>query len=224
MKYLLYCVFQSPHRRRPKTLLGIGGQPVFLVKKNGLSAAVSRVSSSDLAPDLSRILAYEKVIECIHRQRGVIPLRYGSVFEQKSDIVGLLEERGQQYESLLRELEGWVEMGIRVLFKSAERGMPIAELSGAAYLAAQRNRYGKDDRVIAEQEMVIEKIHRLLSGLFVRTKTESSFIAGSPLLSLHFLVPRNSIRLFRMAFRGINLRNSAKLLLSGPWPPHNFVC
>ena len=223
MKYLLYCVFRNSSPWRPKTLPGVEAQPVFLVGKNGLSAAVSRISGSDPAPAVSRILAYHKVIESIHRRRAVIPLRYGSLLEQESQIVEYLEERRQQYEALLQELEGRVEMGIRVLFDKAECRMPVAEGSGAAYLAAQRDRYARDDRLAVEQEMVVEKTYSLLSGLFVRSKAESSLLAGSRLLSLHFLVPQKSVRLFRKAFRRLDPGQSVKLLLSGPWPAHNFV-
>ncbi len=223
MKYLLYGVIANPGPRRPKTLLGVGGQPVFLVGKDGLRAAVSRIPSADLAPAISRILAYEKVLESLHRRRAVIPLRYGSAFEKPSQILEFLEEHGQQYQALLRELEGCVEMGIRALFKKGERRRPTPELSGADYLAAQRDRYAKRDRLTVQQERIKKKIQKLLSGLFVRSKMESSSIAGRQLLSLHFLVPKKSLTLFRKAFQGIGVPNSAKLLLSGPWPPHNFV-
>lgn len=223
MKYLLYCLFHNPGHRKPKTLLGVGRQPVFLVGTNGLSAAVSRICGSDLVPAICRILDYERVIESLHRRRAVIPLRYGSVFEQESQILKFLEERAKQYDALLRELGGRVEMGIRVLFKNAERGMPVTELSGAAYLTAQRDRYAWDDRLTWEQEMVMEKTYSFLSGLFVHSKAESSFLAGSRLLSLHFLVPKKSLKLFQKAFLHMDLGQSAKLLLSGPWPPYNFV-
>lgn len=196
---------------------------MFLVGKNGLSAAVSRISGSDLVPAIPRILTYENVIECLHRRGAVIPLRYGSVFEKESQILKFLGQRAKRYEALLRELEGRVEMGIRVLFKNAGRGMPVTELSGAAYLAAQSDRYSRDDRLTREQERVVEKSVSSLSGLFVRSKAESSFPAGSRLLSLHFLVPKTSLELFRKAFLRIDSGRSTKLLLSGPWPPYNFV-
>ena len=223
MKYLLYCVFQNHGRRCRRILRGVGRRSVFLVGKNGLSAAVSRISDAELSPDIPRVLAYKSVIESIHHRGAVIPLRYGSVFEQESQIAELLEERGQHYAKLLRELEGRVEMGVRVLSKSAERGQPFLSLSGGAYMAAQREHYAQADEIGLEQEQISREIHRLLAGLFARSKTESGFLAGNPLLSLHFLVPKNSITPFRKVFQRMSQFPSARVLSSGPWPPYNFV-
>jgi hypothetical protein len=40
---------------------------------------------------------------------------------------------------------------------------------------------------------------------------------------LFFLVPRPAVDSFRLAFRQLTKSESARLLLSGPWPPYNFV-
>jgi hypothetical protein len=43
------------------------------------------------------------------------------------------------------------------------------------------------------------------------------------LLSLYFLVPGSAVESFRQAFRHLSATEPARLLLSGPWPPYNFV-
>ena len=223
MKYLLYCVFQNHGRQCRRRLGGVGRKSVFLVQSNGLSAAVSRISDRDLSPDIPRVMAYQSVIESVHRRGAVIPFRYGSVFEQESQIAELLEERGRHYKELLRELDGWVEMGVRVLSKSVERGQPFSSLAGVGYLAAQREHYTQADGIRLEQERISREIHRLLAGLFARSKTESGLLAGNPLLSLHFLVPKNSITPFRAVLQRMSHFPAARVLSSGPWPPYNFV-
>ena len=223
MKYLLYCVFQNHGRQCRRRLGGVGRKSVFLVQRNGLSAAVSSISDRDLSPDIPRVLAYQSVIESVHRRGAVIPFRYGSVFEQESQIAELLEERGRHYKELLRELDGCVEMGVRVLSKSVERGQPFPSLAGLAYLAAQREHYVQADRFRLEQERISRQIHRLLAGHFARSKTETGLLGGNRLLSLHFLVHKNSIIPFRKAFQQMSRFPAARVLSSGPWPPYNFV-
>jgi len=223
MKYLLYCVFPNPDLRWRRGLRGVGRRSVFLVERNGLSAAVSRISNADLSPDIPRVLAYQSVIESVHRWGAVIPFRYGSVFEQESQIAGLLEERGRLYAELLRKLDGWVEMGVRVLSQSVERGQPFSSLAGVAYLATQREHYAQADRICREQERISRQIHRLLVGHFARSKTETSFLGGNRLLSLYFLVHKNSILPFRKAFQRMSRLPAARVLTTGPWPPYNFV-
>ena len=76
---------------------------------------------------------------------------------------------------------------------------------------------------------VIEKIREPFAGLYVKCKVENhtprigNFALFTPLLSLYFLVPRESVEAFRKRFYSISVQKSPKLLLSGPWPPFNFI-
>jgi hypothetical protein len=48
-------------------------------------------------------------------------------------------------------------------------------------------------------------------------------IHGQPTVSLYFLVRQADLLLFRQSCAELLNSSSAKLLLSGPWPPYNFV-
>lgn len=224
VKYLLYCVLGGAGRRKPRLPRGVAGQRLFLVGNHRLSAAVSAVRGSDLAPTVSRVWEYEKALESIYRRQAVVPVRYGTVFEHKRQLIGLLQERGPKYEALLRRLEGCVEMGIRAFLpRRPRRRRPAADLSGAAYLTAQRERYAGEDRLALEQQIIAKRISGFLSGLFRRCKREFGFLAGRQCLSLHFLVPKKALRDFRKALASIEGSEEIEFFLSGPWPPFSFV-
>jgi hypothetical protein len=70
---------------------------------------------------------------------------------------------------------------------------------------------------------LVKELCDSLYGSFVRHKVEFPSSGRSRLLSLYFLVPRDSVGCFRRAARGLHRNESVKLLLSGPWPPYNFV-
>ena len=268
MRYLLYCIFRSPEYQEPGPIRGVDRQPVITVGKNGLSAAVSSVVQPVLTPDISRILAYKEVIESFHRDRTVIPMRFGSLFHEESEILRLLEERAEQYASLLNELEGCVEMGIRIIISDfglrprfqpgglpGRRGgayapegsgqSPIphptshipprkSPTSGRAYLAARKEHYDKEEQFTKEMEKIAKQFRAAFTGLFLKCKTEypqspinnpQSTIPNqqSAILSLYFLVPRRCVESFQQVFRRMGCGESKKVLLSGPWPPYNFV-
>jgi hypothetical protein len=224
MRYLLYGVLGSAGRRKPHLPRGVAGQRLFLVNNHRLSAAVSAIRSSDLVPTASRVWEYEKALESIHRHQVVVPLRYGTVFGHKRQLIGMLQERGPKYEALLRRIDGCVEMGIRAFLpRRPRRRGPAAHLSGAAYLTAQRERYAREDRLALEQEIMARRISGCLSGLFRRCKREFGFLAGRQCLSLHFLVPKKALSDFRKALATIEADQESELFLSGPWPPFNFV-
>ncbi|MDP3182072.1 MAG: GvpL/GvpF family gas vesicle protein, partial [Desulfobaccales bacterium] len=243
MSCLFYCICHNPGTELSGTLLGIGKRPVYQVAHRRLSAAVSRVNRADLAPDLLRVRAYERVVLSYHRRGTVVPMRYGCVVEQESQVIEMLSAQGAHYEALLQELEGCVEMGLRVLLPSGPwaavtpggpegsrevagprppaPAAPPGRL-GLAYLTARQAHYDHQDRWTNEYRQAAARCLAQFAGLFVKSKTEAPS-PRLPLLSLYFLVPRPAVESFRQAFRHLTETESARLLLSGPWPPYNFV-
>ena len=69
----------------------------------------------------------------------------------------------------------------------------------------------------------MERLRGALGGLAESTETDRCVRADQGFSSLYFLVKRGAVESFRQAFRRIERAESARLLLSGPWPPYNFV-
>lgn len=243
MSCLFYCVRRHPGSELSGSLLGVGGRPVYQVAHRGLSAALSEIGRADLAPDIPRIQAYERVVLSYHHKGAVVPMRYGCVVEQESQAIQLLEEHGPQYEVLLQELDGCVEMGLRVLLPSGPWAAVIPggpevsrEVSGPCppdpaaapdrlgltYLTARKAHYASQDRWTTEYRQAAQRCREQFTGLYVKYTTEAPS-PRLPLLSLYFLVPRPAVESFRLAFRQLAESEPARLLLSGPWPPYNFV-
>ena len=241
MSYVLYCIFSNSvytslnetrnHKNQKEEVhRGIGGQPVFILAKNGLSAAVSKIAFSDLAPAVPRILIYKKVVESFHRDLTVIPMRYGCVFDKEYQIVNFLEKRANQYDTLLKELDGTVEFGIRIFFKMKQQEELHAanfilnsSICWRTYLAARKAHYVQEEIVNKEIRLMIERCCNAFKGLFIKYRVENQTDKNLQLISLYFLVSRKCMESFRQVFRHISSDTSEKFLLSGPWPPFNFV-
>jgi hypothetical protein len=260
MKYLLYCIFHNPtypacnssgdlDRNELNAFMNVEGETLFSVSSRDLCALVTKTSlhsesetPSVINPDITQLLDYGKVIESIHRTRTVIPMRYGCVFDKESQIIRFLEEGYQKFKALLIELEGCVEIGIRILNSvreadSVQSGCANDQTvnvdtfsgSGRNYLNARKAHYSTKEFFSQKTGSLIKKYTASFDGLFVKVKTElpSSHIRppaiGDIFLTLYFLVPRGSVESFRAAFRQMCATESAKLLMSGPWPPYNFV-
>jgi hypothetical protein len=213
------------------------------VAHQGLSMALSQIGLTDLDPDIPRVRAYERVVLSYHRRGAVVPMRYGCVVEQESQAIRLLEEHGPHYEALLQELDGCVEMGLRVLLPSKPwaavipggpaGGREVAgpyppapaaapDRLGLTYLTARKAHYASQDHWTTEYRQTAQRCREQFTGLYVKCVTEAPS-PRLPLLSLFFLVPRPAVDSFRLAFRQLTKSESARLLLSGPWPPYNFV-
>ena len=235
MSYLLYCVFRNvPQQPELEALTGVEGKPVLVMNHGDLGAGISEMEKLDSLPDVAMVLAYENVVESFFSQRTIIPMRYGCTVRDKSELSALLDKHHKEYETLLYRLEGLAEMGIQVPAEGCEASPKIdsaaippassldSNRAGASYLLAKKLYYGSADRMAERQNELVNTLCRPLSGLFVQRKMEVPPTRAS-LLSLYFLVPRTSIESFREASRQYVQDGLANLLVSGPWPPYNFV-
>jgi hypothetical protein len=232
MSYLLYCVFRG--QARLADIHGVDEQPLSVIERGGLDAVISRLDASPQRADISRLVAYERVIASLHRELTIIPMRYGNLFEDTARIESLLEIRRLQHNALLDELEGKTEMGIRLLL-DADSGTPSecetgpssqttsSASPGLAYLAERRKYYQDSEGRVVKPCAISEQVLDQLSGFFVQSKTEHTSPIGSRLHALSFLVWRDKVEAFRQACQRLKLTVPTKILLSGPWPPYNFV-
>jgi len=237
MSYLLYCICATPEKAPYPLPAGVDGQPVRLIENGSLSAVVSVLSAriESLPRDARSVLVYEKVIETFHREGAVLPLRYGSLLEEECQVIEHLRQHRQAYLTTLHELDGCVEMGIRVILEHGKGHTPDARepcevspcATGAEYLAARKDYFAECDRLRGRGTLVPAQLQEVFAGLFVRCRLESLPPPGSffrvPVLSLDFLVKREYEEAFRQTFRTLSQAHSLKMLLSGPWPPHSFA-
>lgn len=237
MSCLVYCIFEAEGEAPLQLPMGVDGEPVTLVQAKGLSAAVSRrmAGAEGDPPGISHLLAYERVVEAFDRQRAVLPMRYGCLLPGEAEVKALLCENHRAYGAALRDLEGRTELGIRIALEpggtgaadlAEPSGMP-PDLGGRTYLEQRSRYYAAVDGSARRQKAAGERCRAALSGLFVRCKAEVPAAAHPlfkrPLLSLYFLVEREKVDAFRQVFQTLDQQVEAKMLLSGPWPPYNFV-
>lgn len=230
MKYLVYCVLRgdvaAPAEKLPA---GVGAEKVSIAAYDGLAAVYSAVPETYAAPEASQVMAYAGVIKAFHDVQVVLPMRYGCLLESEAQIVELLQRQARQFESSLGELDGCVEMGVRVLLvdegASTLRNLhcEAGPLSGKAYIALRAAYYAEKDSGLRRSASVAQNVRRALDGFFVRCESQRSLAARQQLLSLSFLVRRQQLQSFREAFRQLQRRSSPKVLLTGPWPPYSFV-
>lgn len=220
---LLHCIFNGEEPPPPEC-----EDRIRIVASGMLGVAVRDIVEQDRIPDAARLIAYGQVIAAFHRTRAVIPLRFGCVVEGDSGAIRLLQEHRQEYESLLDRLQGKSEMGVRLLSprrageccRSAQEAVGAGP--GAAYVSALRRRYSAQSLQKQEEELAAA-ISNAVDGLTKRPKCEVSEIDGTRLVSLHFLVNKEQIDLFREQVLRVPRPVDTRLMVSGPWPAYNFV-
>jgi hypothetical protein len=220
MKYLVHCILRNQAGRPAARKVG-----VTFVESGNLAAAVTLCDRETAPVETAQLLGYERAISLLLAGGPVIPLRYGCLVEDEAAVLRLLEEHRAEYEALLERLEDRIEMGLRVLWDAPEDSQPapVPATPATAYLAAARRRHSSAaDLTLAEREWA-GGICAALSDLYSEERREAQFAGPGRLVSLYFLVPRPAVRRFRTRLRRIVSGQGRGFLVSGPWPPYNFV-
>jgi hypothetical protein len=239
MKYLMYCIFTEDSINTHHNLTGVNRSPVRVISRDGLAAAVSVIPQREIPRDPATGLDYHKVIQWLHERTGVIPLRLGTCLNRESEVSQLLHTHGARYKSLLKELDGCVEMGIRVIniplgprkpeCESSFMPRPDCKESGTDYLMRRKVVFDANELTVSRNQAIIERYHSPFAGLYVNFKAQTSKFSplgtdrNSVLTSLYFLIPRQCVDSFRTIYGDLRTGLHERIMLSGPWPPYNFV-
>ena len=239
MKHLVYCVLRNV-QPVPRVLpAGVEAAPVSFLVDDRLAAAYSVEPDDCVTPTVSRATAYARAVDALHRAATVAPFRYGHFFAGPEQVVDLLRVHREEFLRSLEEVQGCDEMGLRILLENrpglacarpayAAPGLPAIALASAGgtgreFLEGRRAHYAAEECDDALAAQATTEARGALEGLAVTCRAERSGAAEGRLLSLFFLVRRENVERFRKAFRQLQQETSAKMLLTGPWPPYNFV-
>ena len=251
----LYCVTKDKPSICNFEDLGIKVHPVYF---QGVYAIVSSVSPDDFSEDNLKkhltdmgwveknIRLHERVIEEIMKDRVVLPLKFGTVFESEANIEKLLKVQNVEFKAVLDLLAGKEEWGLKIYcntayFKDAlcsgnERIIEkekeiLASGKGKAFFLKKM----KDEIV---KDIINEKISEYTKDCFERLKVtaadnkinnilpkEVTEKEEDMVLNAAFLINNKRIKEFENVLAYIRTKYKDKGLVfdcTGPWPPYNF--
>jgi len=186
--------------------------------------------------------AHEAVLERALAAATVVPLRLCTIFADADGVRAMLATRGPELVEALDALAGREEWTVKLLVDravleaavraDAPAAEPEAPGSGAAYMLGRRR-----DRELREQAGrlaagLAEDVHASLREVAVDAvlgrpqNPELSGHAGDMLLNAAYLIERDGVERMRARVAELAARHQplgARLELSGPLPPYNFV-
>jgi hypothetical protein len=191
--------------------------------------------------------AHEGVLEAALKTATIVPLRLCTIFEDESGLTAMLEDQHSDLAQALDLLDGRQEWGVKLLVdrsvleaaagaRSAEAGAVQASLEsrsgGGAYMQRRpRERQNSEaaDQLAAElTEDVHARLQDWASDAVVNSpqNRDLSGHEGEMLLNAAYLIETERVGRLRELVTELEERHrelGARLELSGPWPPYNFV-
>jgi gas vesicle protein GvpL/GvpF len=213
---------------------------VELVEAGDLAAIITPAGGEDEASVRDSVLAHARVLERATETATVVPMRFGMVFPD-AETVGsdLLEERGEQLNRLLDQLEGHVQMTLKVTYhqeavlRDIVDGNPeIARLREATSQGGEQETYDArvrlgelinaaiEQRRQRDGEEILERIGSLTVSTVTEPAETEFMVLNAPLLVERDRVPELEDTLEELAQERTDLM---AFRLLGPMPAYHFV-
>jgi len=234
----------AANQRREFGPIGIGarGDVVYTLPYRNLAAIVSTSPIVKYPVTRDNSMAHAKVLEKAMEEYTILPVRYCTIAEKEEAVVEkVLKNRYQEFIDLLREMEGKVELGVRVRWTDldaifaevVEENKDIKAIKKA--LLSERNEQKKYAGTIKIGQLVQKALEEkkkreagelleALRPLSLECK-ENQFYGDMNLVNAAFLVAQEKEREFDRKMQELEkvYGERKKLKYIGPVAPYNFV-
>lgn len=245
----MHAILETEDADRLDAPAGWDGWPLEIVRAGSLAAACSRVPVVRAHPQIRQLLDHARIVNELFQRVTLLPMRFGCWLDDPAQLDALLRRHDATYRAGLELVEGCVEFGIRVL--PAENGRqesgvpgrpfyspgtlpaaprdefaaapPAGTRRGASYLLERQAGYAHRDRHAEARQGIRGSLEQALAGLFVKSAADQGSTSQHRFSSLYFLVPRPACARFRAVYDDLERARPERLLLTGPWPPYNFM-
>lgn len=200
---------------------------------------------SDATWTAVRAMRHETVVEYVAKRVSVVPLRFGTIYLERSSIERMLNDKGRELAQMIERLRGREEWGVNVYADRARLLSSIAEVSprlrelarqaeaaspGQSYLMQKKIEALRVDEARAALNEIVDRIEKTLQeqaddAKRLRILKVEATEHGELKAKFAFLVKRSQFEEFRAAAERLaaeNLAAGVRLELTGPWPAYNF--
>jgi len=176
-----------------------GANRLYTVDSPKVSAVVSDIETVEPEQSEENVRAHNDVLQNVleHEEgRAVVPMQFGMAFKNRAMLENLLDEAKPEFTRALREVEGMVELGVKIVTTETD------DIDGSVI---QREASEQFDEIAESTERGDQFSDRLL-------------------LNRSYLVDRDDQADFNEAVGEFEAAHEELLVqYTGPWPPYNFV-
>lgn len=217
--------------------IGVGAkQEVITVGSGGLAAVISNASLAHYDVSHENLMAHARVIEFVAETHTILPMRFCTVAESTAEIIAFLEAQKRELKNLIKDLDGKVEVGIKIIWKDMKK--IFMELTAENRTIRDLKKKGSDHSrkaLIHAGELVgaaLEEKKSIEGNKYLKIlkKGPVDYKLGDLktddiLLNASFLLDRNWLKEFDARVEQFSDRftNRIEIKYIGPTAPFNFV-
>ena len=224
----VYALVGSP--RSLQKVTGIAGERLRGIVLDGFVAIVGEVRRCPAA-STRNLRAYAAVVESIAaRVVAILPVRFGTTFDDETELTLALRSRGAATRQRLRAVRRRSQMTIRLVCESESGDASRASQSRAAGRARVRLEHEPTQGTrYLQQRLAVLRTAREVPQLTPIRPAIRRFVKDerverrSGVITIHHLIPRAMAERYRAAVERAAGRSGVRLAVSGPFPPYAFA-
>ncbi|MCG8341274.1 MAG: GvpL/GvpF family gas vesicle protein [Chlorobiales bacterium] len=201
--------------------------PLYPVVYRDIAAVVGTSCKERLKFDRQAAIEYGHTLEVLHRDFTLIPCRFGTFLQNEHTVSRVLREHYCVYKKKLEEVKDRHEFGLKIMSeKKAQRSNVSNERrweSGKEYLMQKFYDYRTHIEAGQDAKKATDVIHGELQRLSNMSLKDTK-VNGNVVFSCNYLVEKRRKSLFCSKVQALQgMYPELRFLLTGPWPPYNFV-
>jgi hypothetical protein len=204
---------------------GIGTAPVEVLTVGRLGAVIEReVDITQIQADDSRlmaaVLAHDRVLNHLFTHIPLLPLRFGTQFNDIDSVITLLEAEGETYHQKLSHLQDRAEYLIKLVPQSLELPEIASDIKGREYFLAKKQRLQDHTAALNQQA---DELQNFLTDL---TTQNIPLVRSTPQDNeerLHVLLSRDNEVTQQLVSAWQEKLTTWQVVCSEPLPPYHFA-
>lgn len=237
MSKCIYAILDSG-QRLDLGLKGLARKPVYTLPYKDISAALSDIKKDKLDVNEKSALFYGEIIESIMKRYTLLPARFGTLVKDEGEVTELLEKNYNAFVNNLKQVEGKLEYGLKVLWDFEKVNLDISSLNikntagydrlkgnspHKKYLLKKLKEHKFQEALMEKVKKIVEDIHTPLNNSSFSSKF-SKMKTKRIILDAVYLVEKEKQDIFIGRFKELqNKHKDLEFLFTGPWPPYSFV-
>jgi hypothetical protein len=215
--------------------MGIGNSQVYTVQYEDVGAVVSDIPK-DYEISVQEALTHEKVLRKVMETHAVIPVSFGAVAKNESEILNILKRARMMLKNILERIRDKVQVNVKISWGKGILADILKEDEEIRILSAELKQKNDDHALRIELgrriksaldkrgNTYLKEIHSVLGELSCAFK-ENKITDQDTIMNASFLINRKREQEFYKKIEELERKHHEKLkvLAVGPLPPYNFT-
>lgn len=170
---------------------------------------------------LQAVLSHDRIIRELFAQTTVLPCRFGTCFESSASLLAHLTAAQTSYLATLQQLDGKVELTLKLTRREAPELELPSELKGKAYLLAKKQQYQQQQ---AFQNQQMAELQQILATIATSTSDLCFQPSNTTTESLYLLIPGIQTEAFQLSLSQWQHQYPLwQFSLGEALPPYHFI-